>query len=210
MYQQARAAETRRTIIDAAVSLFEENGFSGTNLNQIIRRAGVSPGAFYYHFESKDAVGLAIVDDVAQRMTDLRVAYLAEPDSGLENVIGMTYQLSTMLSDDPTYWVAAYLEHTMARHTRQGLADVADRIAVYIGSIASSIKPSELRAGVTPESAARTMFTVVYGCLVMSDLVPGDLPAKVTECWRILLPGLVSPESLPRFEDLVDRIGTRD
>jgi len=50
---QARAAATRRRIIDAAIELFEDAGFSGTNLNQIIRRARVTPGAFYYHFASK-------------------------------------------------------------------------------------------------------------------------------------------------------------
>ena len=203
MYSQARAAATRRKIIDASVALFRESGFSGTNLNKIIRKAEITPGAFYYHFDSKDAVAFAIIDEVASRMTNLRTAYLEVPGSGVEKVIDVTYQLSVMLSQDESYWVAAYLEHTMARHSRQGIVAVADRIEMFIASMARAIRPSELRAGISPEAAARTMFTVVYGCLVMTDLVPGDLQTRFAECWKILLPGVVAQESVSYFEDVL-------
>ena len=90
MLSQARAAVTRRRIMDAAIELFEDGGFSGTNLNQIIRRAHVTPGAFYYHFTSKEEVALAIIDQVAQGMAQLRTDFMGAGESGLESVIEMT------------------------------------------------------------------------------------------------------------------------
>lgn len=205
MHSQARAEATRRRIIDVSIELFKEAGFSGTNLNQIIRKANTTPGAFYYHFSSKDAVAFAIIDEVAGRMAQLRNAYVGAADSGLENVIDMAFQLSVLLGQDQSYRVAAYLEHTMARHSRLGIAQVADRVEVFIAAMAGAIRPSDLREGVTPEVAARTMFAVIYGCLVMTDLVAGDVATRFAECWRVLLPGLVAPELLPHYENVLSR-----
>lgn len=209
MLSQARAAATRQRIIDVATELFEKSGFNGTNLNQIIRTAHVTPGAFYYHFSSKDEVAFAIIDQVAQRMTDLRTAFVGRPESGLENVIEMTFQLSSLLGQDRSYWVAAFLEHTIARHTQQGIAGVAERVEVFIVDVAHAIQDCELRDGVDPDSAARTMLTLVYGCLAMTDLVSGGTATRLEECWRILIPGLVPPDSIPHFEKVLARAVAR-
>ncbi len=209
MHPQARAEATRRRILDVSVGLFKERGFSGTSLNQILRRANVTTGAFYYHFPSKDAVGFAIIDEVACRMASLRDAHVGAAGSGLESVMDMTFQLSVLLEQDQSYRVAAYLEHTMARHTQQGIIDVAARIKVFTDALVRTIPACELRAGVTPEAAARTMFAVIYGCLVMTDLVDGDLPTRLAEGWRILLPGMVAPNLLPHFEDALSSIARR-
>lgn len=209
MHPQARAEATRQRILDVSVELFKERGFGGTSLNQILRRANVTTGAFYYHFPSKDAVGFAIIDEVASRMEALRNAYLKSAGSGLESVIDMAFQLGVLLGQDQSYRVAAYLEHSMARHTRHGILDVAARIETFTNALARTISADELRAGVTPEAAARTMFTVIYGCLVMTDLLEGDIATRLAEGWRILLPGLVAPNLLAHFEDALSTIASR-
>lgn len=201
MAQQARAEATRQKIVASAVELFHNSGFSGTNLNQIIRRAEVTPGAFYYHFVSKEEVAFAIIDEVAQRMSALRTAFVGSPESGLDTVIEMTFQLSVLIGQDPVYWVAAYLEHTVARYSRQGIVDVAARIEMFVEDVARAIQDSDLRDGVTPQGAARTTVTVVYGCLAMNNLIAGLLTARVAECWQMMLPGLVAPAALPHFEN---------
>ncbi len=53
------------------------------------------------------------------------------------------------------------------------------------------------------------MVTVIYGCFTMSDLIKGDTTARVLECWRILLPGLVDPDSLPRLENVLSGAAAR-
>lgn len=200
MPSQARAEATRRRIIDVAIELFTESGFGGTNLNQIIRRAHITPGAFYYHFASKDEVAVAIIDQVAGRMAGLRTALLEAPDAGLESVIEMSFQLSVLLDQDRSYWVAAYLEHTMARHTRQGIQDFAERVGVLLVVVTQAIRASPLRDGVVPEEAARMAVNVIYGCLAMTNVLSGDTANRLDECWRILLPGLVAPDALAHFE----------
>lgn len=69
MPRQPRAVETRQKIIDAAVELFAEKGYAETGLNDLTARAGVTTGAFYYHFTSKEALATAIMDQGWPRLS---------------------------------------------------------------------------------------------------------------------------------------------
>jgi len=48
-----RAARTRDAIIDAAADVFDRYGYQAGGLALIIKQAGVTTGAFYFHFTSK-------------------------------------------------------------------------------------------------------------------------------------------------------------
>lgn len=200
---QARAEATRRRIIAAATTLFDEAGYSATSLNNIIRRAKVTSGAFYYHFASKEEVAAAIIEQVTQQTSNLRQEFVGTPESGIENVIEMTFQLSVLLNRDTSFRVAGYLDHTTTRYTDEGFVDLAERIAVFVVDIAKAIKPTELLDGITPEAVARSIVTLVYGCLAMTDLLEGDITTRLVECFRILLPGIAPAEALPRLEELL-------
>lgn len=52
--------ETKKRIIEAAIALFTEKGFHGTPIQEIAAHAGISKGAFYLHFKSKDALQVEI------------------------------------------------------------------------------------------------------------------------------------------------------
>jgi AcrR family transcriptional regulator len=54
--QRAGSEETRRLILDTALALFRERGFEETTIRDIAARAGLSLGAAYYYFKSKDAI----------------------------------------------------------------------------------------------------------------------------------------------------------
>ena len=61
--RQARSEATRRKIIDSAVKLFSEIGYPATGLGDIIERAGLTKGALYYHFDSKESLATAIIEE---------------------------------------------------------------------------------------------------------------------------------------------------
>src|ERR1700754_3927194 len=54
-----QAAEHHRAIIEAAATLFREEGFDGVNVSDIMKAAGLTHGAFYGHFSSKAALAAA-------------------------------------------------------------------------------------------------------------------------------------------------------
>jgi AcrR family transcriptional regulator len=64
----AKSAETRARILDAAMELFRRQGFEETTMREIAAEAGVATGAAYYYFDSKDAIALAFYDQAQQEL----------------------------------------------------------------------------------------------------------------------------------------------
>src|SRR3954453_2597019 len=58
--KQARSENTRLHLVRSAAELFDSNGFAGATLEDVSRAAGVTKGAFYFHFSSKDELAGAI------------------------------------------------------------------------------------------------------------------------------------------------------
>ncbi|GAA2154324.1 TetR family transcriptional regulator [Nocardioides koreensis] len=58
-----RKERTRRAIMDAALSLSEESSLGALSLRQVAKEVGIVPTAFYRHFDSVEALGLALVDE---------------------------------------------------------------------------------------------------------------------------------------------------
>ena len=58
-----RKERTRRAILDAALALCEDSSLVALSLRQVAKEVGIVPTAFYRHFESIEALGLALVDE---------------------------------------------------------------------------------------------------------------------------------------------------
>ena len=57
-----RTSDARERILDSATALMQLRGYTNTSLEDILNRAGVQKGSFYHFFESKQALGLAVLD----------------------------------------------------------------------------------------------------------------------------------------------------
>jgi AcrR family transcriptional regulator len=57
-----KGSETRQRILEVAAHAFAEHGYAGISLNDVIRRTGLTKGGFYFHFESKAELALAVLD----------------------------------------------------------------------------------------------------------------------------------------------------
>ncbi|HEX2997610.1 MAG TPA: TetR/AcrR family transcriptional regulator [Anaerolineales bacterium] len=59
---QQRSEETRSRILEAAIKLFSNRGYNKASVDDICAEAGISKGAFYHHFESKQALFRALLN----------------------------------------------------------------------------------------------------------------------------------------------------
>lgn len=76
-----RSEQTRRLLLDVARRLFAEHGFAATPTEEIVRQAGVTRGALYYHFKDKQDLFRAVVEDMQQQgMARLGEALQPIPD----------------------------------------------------------------------------------------------------------------------------------
>ncbi len=81
-----RSEQTRRVLLDVARRLFAEHGYTATGTEEVVRRAGVTRGALYYHFRDKRHLFQAVVEDLQQelmRQVQDAAAAAADPWQGL-------------------------------------------------------------------------------------------------------------------------------
>jgi AcrR family transcriptional regulator len=67
--QAARSASTRAKLIRAARTLFARKGYAGVGTEEIVRRAGVTRGALYHQFPTKEDLFLAVYEQVEEQLT---------------------------------------------------------------------------------------------------------------------------------------------
>lgn len=89
-----RRGDTRRQIIDAAVLLIADQGFSATSVEEIAAAAGVAKGSVYYNFGSKDEMFSAILTEGVGR---LNVA-LRSASAGLEGAQALEALVTELLT----------------------------------------------------------------------------------------------------------------
>jgi AcrR family transcriptional regulator len=53
--------ETKSRILETAFKLFLKKGFAGVSLNEVIKASDITTGGFYYHFNSKEALMVAVI-----------------------------------------------------------------------------------------------------------------------------------------------------
>jgi AcrR family transcriptional regulator len=75
-----RKADRPAEIVDAAMAVFAERGFAAARLDEIARRAGVSKGALYLYFETKEQIFRAVVAQaIAPNVQTIRAMIAAHP-----------------------------------------------------------------------------------------------------------------------------------
>jgi AcrR family transcriptional regulator len=89
--QAQRRAATRGALLDAARSLFAEKGYHGTAAEEIVRRAGLTRGALYHHFEDKKDLFRAVVDEMEGEI-DEEIEAAERAESGLPETVMAGYR----------------------------------------------------------------------------------------------------------------------
>ncbi len=93
-----KSQETRLHILQTAFQLIYGKGYQTTSVDEIIARTKVTKGAFYYHFKTKDEMGLAILNEL---LRPTFTAQFIEPLRNSENALESIYDLlHTILMED--------------------------------------------------------------------------------------------------------------
>jgi len=86
---------TRDSLRQAAFEEMHRSGFRGSDVGTILRKAGVTKGALYHHFDSKEALGYAVVDEViAEIMREKWQLPLQDVQNAVDALIGIVRSTS--------------------------------------------------------------------------------------------------------------------
>jgi AcrR family transcriptional regulator len=124
--QSQRREKTRQLLLQAAEEAFTSRGFHGVSLDAIAESAGLSKGAVYGRFGSKDGLFLAVVEQrFEQRLGELVAAWSQEADLE-DSLVATLVEQSRRLGKD-SGWAAAWLEFVVhATRDEETLADLRE------------------------------------------------------------------------------------
>ncbi len=211
MVRQARSEATRRKIIAAAVDLFNEIGYPATGLGDIIERAEMTKGALYYHFDSKESLATAIIEEGSANLDQAFRSITESSAPTLESIIHGVFVVVDMLSTDRvarsgTHLLRAFGEfNKVAARTYQGWLDEMTIRA------RQAIEEGDLRPELDPAAVSEAIVASMLGTELLSSATSAgvDVLDRIARTWKILLPAFVSDESLPYFREFLEREAMR-
>lgn len=142
--RQAQKEQTRQALLDAALTLLEDQSLSSLGLREVTRVAGIAPTAFYRHFHSTADLGVALVDQVLESLHHMIAYTLAAPGTIDERIARSVDLISGHVRRYPAH------VRFVARERHGGVQRVRKAIAEQLARFAGEVR-TEL--GRQPESA---------------------------------------------------------
>ena len=192
---QQRSEETKARILQAAQQLFASGGYDATGVAEICKTAGVSKGAFYHHYPSKQAVFLALLENWLATLDGQMGPLLEGSDSVAQGLVraagitGMVFQSASgqlpmflefwrEASHDPRVWQITIgpfrrYQELFAEIVKKGIAE-------------GSLRP------VDPLTTARLIVALALGLILQGVIDPqGAAWDEVTrDSFQMLMTGL--------------------
>ena len=186
--QVERRAATRRELLDAAEALIAERGFAQASLSAIADRAGVSKGAVYHHFQSKDDLLLALLDSQFEARI-AAVGRITGPDRMTEEIpFDRRWNLLFL-----EFVVRAARDEIFARKFRARL----DRLRLRsTEGVRSYLESAGIETNLTPEELALAVAALGNG-LAIEGLIHPDWSSDAIygELLGLLVRGLTDHEA---------------
>lgn len=176
--------EARARLIEAARRLVRHKGFAATSVDDLCAAAGVTKGAFFHHFPSKDALGVALIDDWTETTgamfaahpynslpdpldrvfayLDLRREILGQPVPEFSCVAGTTVQ--------EAYESSPAIRAAAERSIRSGFGHVLPHLEAAL-----AVHPV---TGVTAEGLAQQFQVATQGGIILAKALADPAPAR--------------------------------
>jgi AcrR family transcriptional regulator len=199
-----RKADRPAEIVDAAMAVFADRGFAAAKLDDIARQAGVSKGALYLYFETKEDIFRAVVARaITPNMQAIRAMIAAHPGPLSDLLRGVGERVASLIESLPVGGIIKMVIGEARNFPELARVWHDELVAHALGALTDAIRASQARGETRPGDPR------VYALQVISPMLVGVI-------WReTFVPVGAAPFDLPalarqHIETMVDGLKVRE
>jgi len=191
---------TRQRIIEQAAPLFNQRGFVGCSMQDVVEATGLEKGGIYRHFASKEELAAAAFEYAWERVLKVR----REGLHGIDGAVDRLRYLVRRFGETPGIFPGGCPLMNTAIDSDDGNRVLRGRArsgmkewkTLLCGIVEDGIARGELRGEVEPRRVVNTMIATLEGALMISRL-EGDRTAirDAQDALELMLDGIVTTES---------------
>lgn len=165
----------RTRLLEAARDIVRQKGFAATSVDDLCQSAGVTKGAFFHHFKTKEALGVAAANYWAETTSALFAnAPYHEPDDPLDRFLAYLYFRKGIIGGETFEYTC--LVGTMTQEVHDNAPAIrdacADSIFGHAATLEADIEAARAQRGIdadwTAESLARHTQAVLQGGFILA------------------------------------------
>jgi AcrR family transcriptional regulator len=185
-----RKADRPGEIVQAALQVFAERGFAAARLDDIARRAGVSKGALYLYFETKEDLFHAVVDQaIAPNLASVRAMMAAHPGPFADLLRALAGRIGELVTTLPVGGVVKMVIGESGNFPELARVWHDELIAHLLGGLTDAIRRAqgrgEVRAGDPRNFAIEVIGPILLGVIWNQVIAPvGAEPFDVSALAR--------------------------
>ncbi|MBD2440412.1 TetR/AcrR family transcriptional regulator [Nostoc sp. FACHB-110] len=172
----SKGEETKTRIIQQAAELFNQQGYAGASISDIMRVTGLHKGGIYNHFPSKDDLALQAFDFAIARVTQHTTAAIRSKHHAIERLEAMIEVFAGFVDNPPIQGGCPLLNtavesddaHPALRDRAQKAMNAWRNLISQI--IQKGITKGEIRSGVDADEIATIIIATLEGAIMMSKL----------------------------------------
>jgi AcrR family transcriptional regulator len=203
---ERKAGNTRHRLIAAAARQFAHRPYSVVSLDDILAEAELTKGAMYFHFPSKQALALAIIDDLTEMSNAAVTELLARKMSGLETLIDLIHMLAVQDTQHEVARAGVRLLESLDNTTDMPTTLWASWTDFVTTLIQKAVSEGDVVDHQNPEDIAKMLVALWVGSRRISD---PDQPEQhldtLQKVWTLALLSFTNPDRIDYFTQFINR-----
>lgn len=201
-----RAESTRNQILRAAARQFARNSYSMVNLDDILAEAEVTKGAMYFHFRSKHALAMAIIEEGRRLGRAATKELLAHRLSAMETLVDISLLIAGQDLGDDMARSGMHLLESIGRGDGPRANAMQEWVNVFSAVARRAVAEGDVLEECDPEDVGRQLVSLYMGLRQTSNLEkPDQFLADLEKAWILALPGFAKPDRLDYLTQFVKR-----
>jgi TetR/AcrR family transcriptional regulator, transcriptional repressor for nem operon len=203
---QRRSDTTRQRLIAAASRQFGHRSYSMVSLDDILAEAQLTKGAMYFNFPSKQALAVAIIDDLIEMSRAAVAELVARKMSGLETLIDLVYLLAVQDTQSEVARAGARLIETLDNTTALPTTPWQSWLEFVTTQIQKAVTEGDVVDHHDPEDIAKMLVALWVGIRRISDLdQPEQYLDNIQKASILALPSFTNPDRVDYFTQFIKR-----